>query len=146
MKMEYIEQLSQLTDDGSDPNFSPKIPPITPQVEAGGAQLNDILNSGDGGTVYAPSKISETQSVNWPSETKTSLSGALIQKADDLGATFRSKVEHVTELIMAGPESFNLQNVMMVELEMHSVTLEMDLLSGGVHKATQYIDQLSKIS
>jgi hypothetical protein len=146
MKMEYIEQLSQLTDDGSDPNFSPKIPPITPQVEADGSQLNDILSSGDGGTVYAPTKTGETQSVNWPSENTNTLTSSLIQKADDLGSTFRSKVEHVTELITAGPEKFSLQTLMLVEMEMHSVTLEMDLLSGGVHKATQYIDQLSKIS
>jgi hypothetical protein len=146
MKMEYIEQLSQLTDDGSDPNFSPKIPPITPQVEAGGSQLNDIMSSGDGGTVFAPTKISETQSVNWPSEHTNTLTSTLIQKADDLGATFRSKLDHVTEIIKAGPETFNLQSVMVIQMEMHSVTLEMDLLSGGVHKATQYIDQLSKVS
>ena len=146
MNMEYIEQLSQLTDDGSDPNFTPKIPPITPQVEAGGSQLNDILNSGDGNTVYSPSKISETQSVNWPSENTNTLTSTLIQKADDIGATFRSKLEHVTDLITAGPGEFSLQTLMMVEMEIHSVTLEMDLISGGVHKATQYIDQLSKIS
>jgi hypothetical protein len=146
MKMEYIEQLSQLTDDGSDPNFSPKIPPITPQVEAGGAQLNDIMSSGDGSTIFSPTKISETQRVNWPAEHTNTLTSTLIQKADDLGATFRSKLDHVTEIIKVGPESFSLQTVMMVQMEMHSVTLEMDLLSGGVHKATQYIDQLSKIS
>ena len=146
MKMEYIEQLSQLTDDGSDPNFSPKIPPITPQVEAGGAQLNDIMSSGDGSTIFSPTKISETQSVNWPAEQTNTLTSTLIQKADDLGSSFRSKLDHVTEIIKVGPESFSLQTVMMVQMEMHSVTLEMDLLSGGVHKATQYIDQLSKIS
>ena len=146
MKMEYIEQLSQLTGDGSEPNFSPKIPPITPQVEVGGSQLNDIMSSGDGSTIFSPTKISDIQSVNWPSVDSNTLTSTLIQKADDLGATFRSKLEHVTELITAGPETFNLQSVMMIQMEMHSVTLEMDLLSGGVHKATQYIDQLSKIS
>jgi hypothetical protein len=144
--MEYIEQLSQLTDDGSGPNLSPKIPAITPQVEAGAELFNDILNSGDGLTVFAPSKATETQSVSWPTENPHTLSSAFIQKADDLGATFRSKLEHVTELITAGPDSFSHKTLMMVQLEMHSVTLEMDLLSGGVHKATQYIDQLSKIS
>jgi hypothetical protein len=146
MKMEYIEQLSQLTDDGSDPNFSPKIPPVTSQVEAGGAQLDDIMRLGDGSTIFSPTKISETQSVNWPAEQTNTLTSTLIQKADDLGASFRSKLDHVTEIIKVGPESFSLQTVMMVQMEMHSVTLEMDLLSGGVHKATQYIDQLSKIS
>ena len=146
MKMEYIEQLAQLSDEVADSKLSPKIPPITSDIEAGGAQLNDILNSGDGITVFAPGKISETQSVSFPSDNTNTLTSTLIQKADDLGTSFRSKLEHVTELITAGPETFSLQTLMLVEMEMHSVTLEMDLLSGGVHKATQYIDQLSKIS
>ena len=146
MKMEYIEQLSQLTDDGTDPNFLPKIPPITPQVEAGGVQLNNILNSGDDSTVYAPSKTSETQSVGWPSDTTSTLTSTLIQKADDLGASFRSKLDHVTELIKEGPDTLSLQSVMAAQIEIHSVTLEMDLISNCVHKTTQYIDQLSKIS
>ena len=146
MRMEYIEQLSQLADDGSGLNLSPTIPPVTPQVEAGGAQLNDILSTGDGSTVFAPTKTTDTQSVSLPSDNPHTLTSTFIQKADDLGATFRSKVEHVTELIKAGPDSFSLQNVMLVQMEMHSITLEMDLLSGCTHKASQYVDQLSKIS
>ena len=146
MKMEYIEQLSQLTDNSTDPNFTPKIPTITPQAEVGGAHLNDILNSGDGSTVYAPSKTSENQSVGWPSDSTNTLTSSLIQKADDLGASFRSKLDHVTELIKEGPDTLSLQSVMAAQIEMHSVTLEMDLISNGVHKTTQYIDQLSKIS
>lgn len=146
MKIEYIEQLSQLSNDDADLKLSPKIPFITPQVEAGGAQLNDILNSGDGGIVYAPVKTIENQSVGWLSDYTNTLTSTLIQKADDLGATFRSKLDHVTELIKEGPDTLSLQSVMAAQIEMHSVTLEMDLISNGVHKTTQYIDQLSKIS
>ena len=146
MKLDYIEQLSQLSDDISDSKLSPKIPPITTEVEAGGAQLNEILNSGNDFTVYAPAKSSEIQIVGWPSQPTNTLADIAIQKADDLGASFRSKLEHVTELIKAGPDSFSLQTLMMVEMEMHSVTLEMDLISNGVHKTSQYVDQLSKIS
>lgn len=146
MKMDYIEQLSQLSDDVSDSKLSPKIPPITTEVEAGGAQLNEILNSGNDFTVFAPAKSSEIQSVGWPSQPTNTLADIAIQKADDLGASFRSKLEHVTELIKAGPDSFSLQSVMGIQVEMASVTLEMDLISNGVHKTTQYVDQLSKIS
>lgn len=146
MNIDYIEQLSQLSFDGSDSKLSAKIPPITPEVEADGAQLNDILNSGNDFTVFAPVKSSEIQSVAWPAEPTNTLSNTLLQKADDLGASFRSKLEHVTELVKAGPDSFNLQSVMQIQIEMHSVTLEMDLISNGVHKSTQYVDQLSKIS
>jgi hypothetical protein len=146
MKIEYIEQLSQLSNDDADLKLSPKIPSITPQVESGGAQLNDILNSGDGGIVYAPVKTIENQSVGWLSDYTNTLTSTLIQKADDLGASFRSKLDHVTELIKEGPDTLSLQSVMAAQIEMHSVTLEMDLISNGVHKTTQYIDQLSKIS
>jgi hypothetical protein len=84
--------------------------------------------------------------VGWPSDNTSTLTSTLIQKADDLGASFRSKLDHVTELIKEGPDTLSLQSVMAAQIEMHSVTLEMDLISNGVHKTTQYIDQLSKIS
>jgi hypothetical protein len=146
MKIEYIEQLSQLSEVENYLSSSPKIPPITPQVEADGAQLNDLLTSGDGSTVFSPAKVSEIQSVGWPLQPTHTLLDKALQRADDLGASFRSKVEHVTELIKAGPETYSLQTILLVESEMHTITLEMDLLSNGVHKTSQYIDQLSKIS
>lgn len=141
MKLDYLESVAQISDD-SDSTKSPTIPEITPQIEADGATLSDILNSGDGLTTFGISATSPVHSVDLPAHT---LSNVLLQRADSLGLSFREKMDHVQAMIKAGPEMLSLAQIFDMQVSMSAITLEMDLVSGGVHKVTQSIDQLSKL-
>jgi hypothetical protein len=142
MNIEYLDSITQNSDD-SDVSKSPSIPPITSQNEADGATFNDILNSADGVTTFGTAASSNSRSVDLPTH---SLSDVILQRADNLGLSFQEKVENVNAMINSGPDSLSLKQLLQAQLSMTSITLEMDLVSGGVHKVTQYIDQLSKLN
>jgi flagellar hook-basal body complex protein FliE len=73
------------------------------------------------------------------------LGEVLLKRLDVVGNNFTKSIERTNALLNTLPSDLRVQDVMKLQLEMASVSLEVELVGKGVQKAVQHIDQLTKL-
>jgi flagellar hook-basal body complex protein FliE len=118
------------------------LPAVTPEVELDGSRLSDILANQLDQPVIAtdPTMMSGIADNNMKN-----LGEVLLKRLDVVGNNFTKSIERTNALLNTLPSDLRVQDVMKLQLEMASVSLEVELVGKGVQKAVQHIDQLTKL-
>lgn len=74
-----------------------------------------------------------------------SMGEVILAKMDNVGKKFTTHMEQVHSLLDKAPNSLSLPELLKIQIELGALTLEIDLVGKGVTKATQDVDQLSKL-
>jgi hypothetical protein len=74
-----------------------------------------------------------------------SMGEVILAKMDSVGKKFTTNMEEIHSLLEKSPNSLSLPDLLKIQIELGALTLEIDLVGKGVTKATQDVDQLSKL-
>ena len=74
-----------------------------------------------------------------------SMGEVILAKMDNLGKKFTTNMEEIHSLLEKAPNSLSLPELLKIQIELGALSLEIDLVGKGVTKATQDVDQLSKL-
>lgn len=138
---DYEILLAELDSSFSAEVDSTNLPNASPDVLNDGQRFSELLSVGDS---VAPVNESLPPIQRSGIYTNT-LGDAILQRLDALGSSFRAQVERTHAMVEATPNSLSLRDLVKLQLEMASVSLEIEIVGKGVQKAVQHADQLSKI-
>ncbi len=117
------------------------LPAVTPEVEAGGERLSELLVSPAEGVTYSLEPIPPAQEAGG-----TKVMGEIIMaKLDAIGSEYKTNVNQAYKALEKSPQQISLQEMMKLQLDMAVVTLEIEVVGKGVQKAVQHVDTLAKI-
>lgn len=140
---EAIAALAQWELFQADPvTSSDSLPAVTPEVEAGGARLSELLGAPADGSVYS---LEPLQPAQMPGQGNKEMGTILMARLDGIGTEFKTNVGHAYDALEKSPEHFTLREMMKLQLDMAVVTLEIEVVGKGVQKAVQHVDTLSKL-
>ena len=74
-----------------------------------------------------------------------SMGEVILAKMDSVGKKYTTHVEKFHTLLEKSPNSLGLPELLKIQIELGALSLEIDLVGKGVTKATQDVDQLSKL-
>jgi len=74
-----------------------------------------------------------------------SMGEVILAKMDNVGKKYTTHVEQFYTLLEKSPNSLGLPELLKIQIELGALSLEVDLVGKGVTKATQDVDQLSKL-
>ncbi len=117
------------------------LPAVTPEVEAGGAHLSELLVSPPEGVTYSLEAIPPAQE---PTGTKV-IGEVIMAKLDAIGTEYKTNVNLAYQAIEKSPQQISLQEMMKLQLDMAVVMLEVEVVGKGVQKAVQHVDTLAKL-
>ncbi len=117
------------------------LPAVTPEVEAGGAHLSELLVSPPEGVTYSHELIPPAQE---PTGTKV-IGEVIMAKLDAIGTEYKTNVNLAYQAIEKSPQQISLQEMMKLQLDMAVVMLEVEVVGKGVQKAVQHVDTLAKL-
>lgn len=118
------------------------IPEVTSQVEQDGMKLSDLLSNQFDQPVMAadPAMLSVASSVG-----PKNLGDVLLKRLDVIGNNFTKNIQRTHKLLDNLPSELRVQDLLKLQLEMASISLEVELVGKGVQKAVQHVDQLTKL-
>lgn len=117
------------------------LPAVTPEVEAGGERLSELLVSPPDGVTYALEPIPPAQE---PGGTKV-IGEVIMARLDAIGTEYKTNVNLAYKAIEKSPQQISLQEMMKLQLDMAVVALEIEVVGKGVQKAVQHVDTLAKL-
>lgn len=117
------------------------LPTVTPEVEAGGERLSELLVSPPEGVTYALEPIPPAQE---PGGTKV-IGEVIMARLDAIGTEYKTNVNLAYKAIEKSPQQISLQEMMKLQLDMAVVALEIEVVGKGVQKAVQHVDTLAKL-
>lgn len=118
------------------------VPQITQQVQQDGVRFSDLVaNRIEPPQVAAsPAMVPATAAI----DTK-SLGDVLLKRLDVVGNNFTKNIQRTHQILDTLPADLRVQDMMRLQLEMASISLEVELVGKGVQKAVQHVDQLTKL-
>ena len=140
---EAIAALAQWELVQAGPETTPDtLPTVTPEVEAGGARLSELLVAPTDGVVYSLEPLPPAQEAGQGNKV---MSEIVMAKLDAIGAEFKTNVNMAYQVLEKSPQQISLQEMMKLQLDMAVVTLEIEVVGKGVQKAVQHVDTLAKL-
>ncbi len=118
------------------------LPAVTPEVEAGGARLSELMDVPADGAVYS---LEPLQPAQMPGQGNKDMGTILMARLDGIGTEFKTNVGHAYDALEKSPDQVTLRDMMKLQLDMAVVTLEIEVVGKGVQKAVQHVDTLSKL-
>ena len=117
-------------------------PAITPEVENDAVRLSNLLSAEPAGTSSSPTSEIKTEAA---SSTPRTMGDAIIARLEAVGASYKNNVARTHALLDSPPGNLRLTDLLKLQVEMASISIEVELVGKGVSKAVQHIDQLSKL-
>lgn len=118
------------------------IPLITPEVDAGGSRLTDLLSTQPEQPVTAIDPAVPTTDATGGAHT---LGEKILARLDALGTEFRTNLERTHALLDVAPANLSLKDLLKLQIETAQISLEIELVGKGVSKAVQHADQLTRL-
>jgi type III secretion system YscI/HrpB-like protein len=143
---EAISALAQAADTASpgssEPDSQLSIPLVTPEVDAGGARLSEMLSTQPEQPVYAIDPAVAPADAAGGAHT---LGEKILARLDAVGAQFRTNLERTHALLEATPGNMSLKDLLKLQMETAQISLEIELVGKGVSKCVQHVDQLTRL-
>lgn len=143
---EAISALAQAAESTSPTFFeadSPiSIPLATPEVDAGGSRLTELLSNQPEQPVSAIDPAVAPADATGGAHT---LGEKILARLDAVGAQFRTNIERTHALLEISPANMSLSDLLKLQLETAQISLEIELVSKGVSKCVQHVDQLTRL-
>ena len=118
------------------------VPEITQQVQQDGVRFSDLVaNRIEQPQVAANPAVAPTSAAI---DTK-SLGDVLLKRLDVVGNNFTKNIQRTHQILDTLPSDLRIQDMLRLQLEMASISLEVELVGKGVQKAVQHVDQLTKL-
>jgi hypothetical protein len=118
------------------------VPQITQQVKQDGVRFSDLVAN----------RIEPLQAAANPAVVPTnvaidtkSMGDVLLKRLDVVGNNFTKNIQRTHQILDTLPADLRVQDMMRLQLEMASISLEVELVGKGVQKAVQHVDQLTKL-
>lgn len=118
------------------------VPQITQQVQQDGVRFSDLVAN----------RIEPLQAAANPAVVPTnvaidtkSMGDVLLKRLDVVGNNFTKNIQRTHQILDTLPADLRVQDMMRLQLEMASISLEVELVGKGVQKAVQHVDQLTKL-
>ena len=118
------------------------VPEVTQQVQQDGVRFSDLVAS----------RIEQPQVAANPAVVPTSaaidtksLGDVLLKRLDVVGNNFTKNIQRTHQILDTLPADLRVQDMLRLQLEMASISLEVELVGKGVQKAVQHVDQLTKL-
>lgn len=118
------------------------IPTVTPEIDAGGSRLSDLLSIQPEQPVIAIDPAVAPADAMGGSST---LGEKILARLDAVGLEFRTNMERAHEMLEVGPANMSLKDLLKFQMEMSQISLEIELVGKGVQKAVQHVEQLTKL-
>jgi Type III secretion needle MxiH like. len=134
-----VEAMSTAPSIDSDEVFAPE---ITQQVKQDGVRFSDLVaNRIEQPQVVAnPAVVPASAAID-----PKSLGDVLLKRLDVVGNNFTKNIQRTHQILDTLPADLRVQDMMRLQLEMASISLEVELVGKGVQKAVQHVDQLTKL-
>jgi hypothetical protein len=118
------------------------VPQITQQVKQDGVRFSDLVAN----RIEPPQAAANPAVVptNAAIDTK-SMGDILLKRLDVVGNNFTKNIQRTHQILETLPADLRVQDMMRLQLEMASISLEVELVGKGVQKAVQHVDQLTKL-
>ncbi len=121
---------------------SDTLPVVTPDVEAGGARLSELLAAPTEAPGYALEPVPSAQDAG----PGTKVMGEIIMaKLDAIGAEYKTHMAQAYQALEKSPQQISLQEMLKLQLDMAVVGLEIEVVGKGVQKVVQHVDTLAKL-
>lgn len=134
-----VETMSTDPSIDSDEAF---VPEITQQVQQDGVRFSDLVaNRIEPPQVAANPAVVATN----PAIDTKSMGDVLLKRLDVVGNNFTKNIQRTHQILDTLPADLRVQDMMRLQLEMASISLEVELVGKGVQKAVQHVDQLTKL-
>lgn len=134
-----VESMSAAPSIDTDEVF---VPEITQRVQQDGIRFSDLVaNRIEQPQVVANPAVVPTNSAIDPK----SLGDVLLKRLDVVGNNFTKNIQRTHQILDTLPSDLRVQDMMRLQLEMASISLEVELVGKGVQKAVQHVDQLTKL-
>jgi hypothetical protein len=118
------------------------VPEITQQVQQDGVKFSDLVANR-----IEPLQAAANPAVvptNTAIDTK-SMGDVLLKRLDTVGNNFTKNIQRTHQILDTLPSDLRIQDMLRLQLEMASISLEVELVGKGVQKAVQHVDQLTKL-
>lgn len=113
-----------------------------PDAEA--ARFTDVLQAPQAGQgIQAPSDMPEVFSVT-PGQ-PGHLGDAILRSMEEAGRQYVAKTQEVSQLLVDRSQELSTTSLLRLQIQLTDASMYVDLLGKAVSKATQHIDQLTKL-
>jgi hypothetical protein len=118
------------------------VPAITQKVQQDGIRFSDLVANRieQPQTAANPAVVPTNNAI----DTKT-MGDVLLKRLDVVGNNFTKSIQRTHQILDTLPSDLRVQDMMRLQLEMASISLEVELVGKGVQKAVQHVDQLTKL-
>jgi len=107
--------------------------------QADSTRFSDLMDGSGVEPVGAVQQLDGSTSI-----TRT-MGDIILAKLDSVGSKFTTAVEKVHHRLETLPQTLSLPELLKLQIEVATVSLEVELVGKGVSKAVQHVDQLSKL-
>lgn len=118
------------------------LPAVTPDIEAGGARLSELLSAPNDAAIYAPEPVAPVQEAGQGNKV---IGEIIMARLDAIGSEYKMNVSKAYDALEKSPQTFSLREMLKLQLDMAVVSMEIEVVGKGVQKAVQHIDTLSKL-
>ena len=119
----------------------PVAPAITDDTRFGAKRLSGLLSSGDD----APGPDALDAASQAQAMTGGSLGDAMLGRLDAVGQYYRKVAGDATASLDQLSPEMNLQHLFRLQMEMATASLVVEVVSKGIAKIVQHVDQLTKL-
>lgn len=139
MNPEINALISQVNTFADQSDRGVSLPSETFDLTADSARFSELINGQD---IQA---VGTVQQLDGSSSITRTMGDVILAKLDSVGSKFTTAVEKVHHRLDTMPQTLSLPELLKLQLEVATVSLEVELVGKGVSKAVQHVDQLSKL-
>lgn len=109
-----------------------------PESEA--ARFTDVLNAANPAQTRAPDAVMPVESLS-----KANLGDAILGSLESVGRDYAAKSQRISAALTPDAELLSTTELLRLQLAMADASMFVELVGKAVSKATQHIDQLTKL-
>lgn len=120
--------------------------PVIREVPASdAARFTDVLNAGDPSAVQRAGGVAAAAVEPVSSVSGSHLGDAILGSLESLGREYAVKSRHITAALTPDSDLLSTTELLRLQLSMADASMFVELVGKAVSKATQHVDQLTKL-
>ncbi|MBC7378381.1 MAG: hypothetical protein H7346_13245 [Burkholderiaceae bacterium] len=129
----------------SVPSSAVDSPVLRSVSEADEARLADLLSARDAQASQAAQPVEPPAADVQPLRSNNTMGDAMLRNLDTAGRSYTEMNAKIYQALSVGGSNLNTTDLLRIQLMLVDSSMKVDMISKGISKATQEIDQLTKL-
>ena len=120
-------------------------PALRSVSEADEARLSDLLSARDAQASKATQQVEPPAADVQPLRPNSTMGDAMLRNLDSAGRSYSEVNAKIMDVLKVGSANLNMADLLRIQIMLVDTSMKVDLIGKGISKATQEIDQITKL-